>query len=234
RALDGVTFEVGQGEVFALLGPNGAGKTTTVKILTTLSRPTSGGARVAGLDVIRDPGKVRQLIGVVAQRAGLDPTATGRENLVLQGRFFGIGGRKLKTRVEELLRMVDLTDAAGRLASTYSGGMARRLDIDPRRPVGARHARRRRRVGYRLPPFARRRLSPPHRPLVCVGRTHPPGGLTMTVALAHTGAIAVRHIRSFGRQPGWVAISLMQPVIYLLLFGQLFQSLGSNPAFGGS
>ena len=129
RALDGVTFEVGQGEIFALLGPNGAGKTTIVKILTTLSRPTSGAARVAGFDVVGEPGRVRGCIGVVAQRSGVDPTATGRENLVLQGRFFGLGGRPLAERVDALLAMVGLSEAAGRPASTYSGGMARRLDV---------------------------------------------------------------------------------------------------------
>jgi ABC-2 type transport system ATP-binding protein len=129
RALDGVTFEVEEGSVFGLLGPNGAGKTTTVKILTTLSRPTSGSARILGVDVESDPGAVRRMIGVVAQRPGFDPTATGRENLILQGRFFGLGGRSLKARIEELLQLVDLTEAADRLTSTYSGGMARRLDI---------------------------------------------------------------------------------------------------------
>jgi ABC-2 type transport system ATP-binding protein len=129
RALDGVSFGVGEGEVFALLGPNGAGKTTTVKVLTTLSKASSGSATVAGFDVSREPGKVRGAIGVVAQKGGVDPTATGRENLVLQGRFFGLGGRKLTQRVDELLRMVDLGEAADRLAGTYSGGMARRLDI---------------------------------------------------------------------------------------------------------
>ena len=129
RALDGVTFDVNEGEVFALLGPNGAGKTTTVRILTTLSKPTSGSATVAGFDVSRESGKVRQQIGVVSQKAGLDPTSTGRENLVLQGRFFGMGGRQLKQRIDDLLAVVGLTDAADRLASTYSGGMARRLDI---------------------------------------------------------------------------------------------------------
>jgi len=129
HALDGVTFDVREGEVFALLGPNGAGKTTTVKILTTLSRPTSGEARVAGFDVVREAGNVRQAIGVVAQRAGADPTATGRENLSLQGRFFGMGGRALRTRIDALLELVGLTDAADRVTSTYSGGMTRRLDI---------------------------------------------------------------------------------------------------------
>jgi ABC-2 type transport system ATP-binding protein len=129
RALDGVTFAVETGQVFALLGPNGAGKTTTVKILTTLSNPTSGSAHVAGIDVVREPGRVRQAIGVVAQRAGVDPSATGRENIGLQGRFFGLGGRALRDRVDELLAMVELTDAADRVAGTYSGGMSRRLDI---------------------------------------------------------------------------------------------------------
>jgi ABC-2 type transport system ATP-binding protein len=129
RALDGVTFSVGEGEVFALLGPNGAGKTTTVKILTTLSRPTSGAARVAGVDVVREPTRVRKAIGVVSQQSGIDPTATGRENLVLQGRFFGLGGRDLNRRIDQLLAVVGLTDAAKRMAGTYSGGMTRRLDI---------------------------------------------------------------------------------------------------------
>jgi ABC-2 type transport system ATP-binding protein len=129
RALDGVTFDVGEGEVFALLGPNGAGKTTTVRILTTLSQPTSGVARVGGFDVVREPAQVRKAIGVVSQHSGVDPTATGRENLVLQGRFFGLGGRALTQRVNELLEIVGLTDAAKRLANTYSGGMSRRLDI---------------------------------------------------------------------------------------------------------
>ena len=129
RALDGVTFDVGEGEVFALLGPNGAGKTTTVRILTTLSAPTEGSATVAGFDVVRQAGKVRQQIGVVAQKAGVVPTGTGRENLVLQGRLFGLGGRRLRQRIDELLEVVGLTDTADRLASTYSGGMSRRLDI---------------------------------------------------------------------------------------------------------
>ena len=129
RALDGVSFSVGEGEVFALLGPNGAGKTTTVKILTTLASPTSGSAEVGGHDVARQPAKVRRAIGVVAQKAGVDPTSTGRENLVLQGRLFGLRGRALRQRIDDLLGVVGLTDAADRLAGTYSGGMTRRLDI---------------------------------------------------------------------------------------------------------
>src|SRR4029079_18097273 len=129
RALDGVSFDVTEGEVFALLGPNGAGKTTTLKILTTLSTPTSGTATVAGHDVAREAPAVRRAIGVVAQRPGFDAAATGRENLVLPGRFFGMTGKALATRIDELLAMVELTDAAARIAGTYSGGMARRLDI---------------------------------------------------------------------------------------------------------
>ena len=129
RALDGVSFEVGEGEVFALLGPNGAGKTTTVRILTTLSRPNAGLARVAGFDVARAPGMVRRQIGVVSQQSGVFPAATGRENLVLQGRLFGLSGRVLADRIDQLLGVVGLTDAADRDVTTYSGGMTRRLDI---------------------------------------------------------------------------------------------------------
>jgi ABC-2 type transport system ATP-binding protein len=129
RALDGLGFTVEAGTIFALLGPNGAGKSTTVKVLTTLSRPDEGEARVAGVDVLRDPGRVRRMIGVVGQRAGLDPQATGRENLVLQGEIHRLPRRELNARVGELLDRFGLIDAAGRLARTYSGGMQRRLDI---------------------------------------------------------------------------------------------------------
>jgi ABC-2 type transport system ATP-binding protein len=129
RALDGVTFAVAEGAGFAHHGPNGAGKTTTVRILTSLSKPTSGNAHVGGFDVVREPSKVRRAIGVVSQHSGVDPTATGRENLILQARFFGLGGRALTQRVDELLQVLGLTDVANRLANTYSGGMGRRLDI---------------------------------------------------------------------------------------------------------
>jgi ABC-2 type transport system ATP-binding protein len=129
QALDGLSFSVPAGTVFALLGPNGAGKSTTVKILTTLSRPDSGEARVAGLDVLSEAERVRLAIGVVAQRSGIDPEASGRENLVLQGQLFGMRGRELRARVDELLARFDLTEAAGRMARTYSGGMQRKLDI---------------------------------------------------------------------------------------------------------
>jgi ABC-2 type transport system ATP-binding protein len=130
RALDGIGFAVEAGTIFGLLlGPNGAGKSTKVKILTTLSRPDAGEARVAGIDVLRDPARVRRVIGVVGQRAGFDPQATGRENLVLQGEIHRFSGPELGRRVDELLERFGLAEAAGRLARTYSGGMQRRLDI---------------------------------------------------------------------------------------------------------
>jgi ABC-2 type transport system ATP-binding protein len=129
RALDGLSVAVAAGEVFGLLGPNGAGKTTTVKILTTLARPDAGTATVAGHDVLRNPDRVRRAIGVVAQRSTADPAATGRDNLMLQGRLHGLRGGDLRRRVSELLDRFDLTDPAGRAVRTYSGGMQRRLDI---------------------------------------------------------------------------------------------------------
>jgi ABC-2 type transport system ATP-binding protein len=129
RALDGLSFSVTAGTVFALLGPNGAGKSTTIKILTTLSRPDGGRATVAGVDVLADPGRVRRTIGVVGQRPSFDRDATGRENLVLQGQIYDVTGRRLKRRVTELLERFDLGAAADRTAKTYSGGMQRKLDI---------------------------------------------------------------------------------------------------------
>jgi ABC-2 type transport system ATP-binding protein len=115
--------------IYGLLGPNGAGKSTTVKILTSLARPDSGEARVGGVDVLARPGQVRHMIGVVAQRSGADPTATGRENLILQGRLYGLRGAAVRARADELLAHFGLTEAAGRLVKTYSGGMQRRLDV---------------------------------------------------------------------------------------------------------
>jgi ABC-2 type transport system ATP-binding protein len=129
RALDGLDITVPRGMIYGLLGPNGAGKSTTVKILTSLARPDSGTARVEGIDVLVRPGQVRHLIGVVAQRSGADPTATGRENLILQGRLYGLRGGAVRTRADELLAHFGLTEAAGRLVKTYSGGMQRRLDV---------------------------------------------------------------------------------------------------------
>ena len=129
HALDGLDVAVPRGTIFGLLGPNGAGKSTAVKILTSLARPDSGTATVESIDVLRDPAKVRQVIGVVAQRSGADPTATGRENLLLQGRLYGLRGQPVRARADELLARFDLTDAGGRMVRTYSGGMQRRLDV---------------------------------------------------------------------------------------------------------
>jgi len=129
RALDGLSFSVSEGGVFGLLGPNGAGKSTTVKILTTLSKADEGEATVAGLDVNRRAGDVRHAIGVVTQKSGLDLAATGRENARLQGQIYGLRGRELEARIDELLAQFGLADAGDRLARTYSGGMQRRLDI---------------------------------------------------------------------------------------------------------
>lgn len=129
EALSGLTFEVAQGQIFGMLGPNGAGKSTAVRILTSLSKPDQGAARVAGFDVLAHPGEVRKRIGAVAQRSTVDLTATGRENLSLQGRLFRVPGHQLARRVAELLDLFDLDEAADRLASTYSGGMQRRLDV---------------------------------------------------------------------------------------------------------
>ncbi len=129
QALDGIDLGVEEGTIFALLGPNGAGKSTTVKTLTTLTRPDSGTAQVAGHDVLARPERVRRAIGVVGQKHGFDPEATGRENLVLQGAIYDLPGRELRARVPELLERFGLAAAAGRAAKTYSGGMQRRLDI---------------------------------------------------------------------------------------------------------
>ncbi|HMM40610.1 MAG TPA: ATP-binding cassette domain-containing protein [Thermomicrobiales bacterium] len=129
RALDGLSFRVEAGTVFALLGPNGAGKSTAVKILTTLSRADDGEATVAGFDVRREPERVRRAIGYVSQKPALDPEATGRENLTLQGRVYGLGGAELRGRVDELLERNGLSGAADRVTSAWSGGMQRKLDV---------------------------------------------------------------------------------------------------------
>jgi ABC-2 type transport system ATP-binding protein len=129
QALDGLSFSVPAGTVFGLLGPNGAGKSTTVKVLTTLAHPDGGSARVAGFDVLGEPARVREAIGVVSQAGGLDQEATGRENLRLQGQVFGMGGKELETRIGELLGQFGLADAGDRLVREYSGGMKRRLDV---------------------------------------------------------------------------------------------------------
>jgi ABC-2 type transport system ATP-binding protein len=129
RALDGLTLSVRPGSIFALVGPNGAGKTTTVKILTTLATPDEGSATIEGIDVIAAPAQARRVIGVVGQRSGADPGATGRENLILQGHLYGMPTKAAKARADELLDRFQLTEAAGRFVRTYSGGMQRRLDV---------------------------------------------------------------------------------------------------------
>jgi ABC-2 type transport system ATP-binding protein len=129
KALDGLSFAVQPGRVFALLGPNGAGKSTAVKILTTLTTADGGRATVAGLDVRGQADAVRRTIGVVAQGSAVDIQATGRENLRLQGQIHGIRGRAIEERAGDLLERFGLADAADRIARGYSGGMQRRLDI---------------------------------------------------------------------------------------------------------
>jgi ABC-2 type transport system ATP-binding protein len=128
-ALRDVSFSVPTGTVCALLGHNGAGKTTVVKILSTLLRPTSGQAVVAGYDVVREPAKVRASIGLTGQDAALDPLLTGRENLVLFGRLRGMRRNKARLRADELIDQFDMQHAADRRVITYSGGMRRRIDI---------------------------------------------------------------------------------------------------------
>ncbi|MFI9152174.1 ATP-binding cassette domain-containing protein [Streptomyces sp. NPDC053367] len=129
RALDGVDLDVPEGTVLGLLGPNGAGKTTTVRCLTTLLRPDSGRAVVAGLDVLAQPDEVRRSIGLSGQFAAVDELLTGRENLQMVGRLYQMKAKAAKARADELLEQFHLTEAADRTAKTYSGGMRRRLDL---------------------------------------------------------------------------------------------------------
>ncbi|GAA2585379.1 ATP-binding cassette domain-containing protein [Actinomadura fulvescens] len=129
KALCGVSLQVDAGTVLGVLGPNGAGKTTTTRILATLLRPTAGTAQVGGYDVVKDAHRVRQLIGLTGQYAGVDEMLTGTENLVLIGRLVGLSRSSAKARAAELLQRFELTEAAERAAKTYSGGMRRRLDL---------------------------------------------------------------------------------------------------------
>ncbi|UAL28922.1 ATP-binding cassette domain-containing protein [Nocardioides rotundus] len=128
-AVDDVSFGVPRGTVLGLLGPNGAGKTTTVRMMTTLTVPTSGTARVAGHDVLADPGAVRRSMGLTGQSATVDELLTGRENLWLIGSLYGLDRPTIRRVSEELLERFSLTDAASRVVKTYSGGMRRRLDL---------------------------------------------------------------------------------------------------------
>jgi ABC-2 type transport system ATP-binding protein len=128
-ALRGVSFSVPAGTVCGLLGHNGAGKTTTINILSTLIRPSSGRALVAGYDAVRQAARVRASIGMAGQFTGLDPLLTGRENLVLFGRLRGLRRRQAQARADELIEQFDLVAAADRRVNTYSGGMLRRVDL---------------------------------------------------------------------------------------------------------
>mgnify|MGYP000408542878 FL=1 len=129
RALDGLNLDVNEGTVLGILGPNGAGKTTTVRILSTLLRPDSGRATVAGIDVIKNPEKVREVIGLSGQYAAVDEILTGYDNLVMFGELYHLGKKQAVVRANELLERFGLTEAAKRPIKTYSGGMRRRLDL---------------------------------------------------------------------------------------------------------
>lgn len=129
KALDHLTFSVKSGSVFGLLGPNGAGKSTAVKVMTTLTQADEGTVKIAGTDVDLLPDEVRKSIGYVAQKSGVDPQCTGRENLMVQGQLYGLSKKTLQSRISKLLNRLGLLDASHRLCRTYSGGMQRKLDI---------------------------------------------------------------------------------------------------------
>ncbi|MHC1570280.1 MAG: ATP-binding cassette domain-containing protein [Methermicoccaceae archaeon] len=128
-AVDGISFSVKSGEVFGLLGPNGAGKTTTINMLSTLLKPSSGYAEVAGFDIAKSRDDVRRSIGIVFQEPALDDKLTGRENLEFHTMMYGLGRDERKKRVNEVLELVELSDKADILVENYSGGMKRRLEI---------------------------------------------------------------------------------------------------------
>lgn len=129
HALDGLDLTAEPGRVTALLGPNGAGKTTFISAVATLLRPTSGSLRVAGIDAAAEPKQVRRVIGLAGQYASVEPAMTGRENLELVARLFGLDKRSIKSAAAEVLERLGLADAGDRLVRTYSGGMRRRLDL---------------------------------------------------------------------------------------------------------
>ncbi|MCM3763764.1 ATP-binding cassette domain-containing protein [Neobacillus niacini] len=129
QAVRGVSFSVEEGEFFAFLGPNGAGKSTTIQMITTLLKPTSGRAEIAGFDVMNEPEQIRRVIGVALQETGIDPQLTGRELLEIQGKLFGFQSSVARKRADELLELVGLTEDAHRKCGKYSGGMRRRLDL---------------------------------------------------------------------------------------------------------
>lgn len=129
RAVDGVTFDVEEGEIFGFLGPNGAGKSTTINVLVTLLKPTSGSALVMGQDVVKEADKVRGTIGLVPQDLTVDDDLTGRENMILQADLYNVPKQDAKERIDNLLGLVKLEDAADRMVKTYSGGMRKRLEL---------------------------------------------------------------------------------------------------------
>ena len=129
RALDGLSLDVEEGTVLGVLGPNGAGKTTTVRVLATLLKPDSGSAKVAGIDVLKDPDEVRKVIGLSGQYAAVDETLTGWDNLIMFGRLYHLSNKQAQQRATELLEQFSLTDRAKSPIRTYSGGMRRRLDL---------------------------------------------------------------------------------------------------------
>ncbi len=128
-AVKGISFDIQEGEVFSLLGPNGAGKTTTISVLSTLYVPTGGDARVGGHSVSKEPMAVRQLIGVIPQELAIYDELTARENFSFWGQMYGLGGRALKARIDEVLEQIGLSDKANQRVKTYSGGMKRRVNI---------------------------------------------------------------------------------------------------------
>lgn len=128
-ALDGVSLSIRRGSIYGLLGPNGAGKTTLIRILSTLLEPDSGEAWVAGVNVLADPVTARTKIGLAGQAAAIDGFLTGRENVEMVGRLYGLPAKEARSRAADVLRRIDLTDAADRQVKTYSGGMRRRLDL---------------------------------------------------------------------------------------------------------
>ncbi len=129
KALDGLSLDVEEGTVLGVLGPNGAGKTTTVRVLATLLKPDSGHAMVGGIDVIKNPKQVREIIGLSGQYAAVDETLTGWDNLVMFGRLYHLSSTAANARAKELLEQFSLTDSAKRPIKTFSGGMRRRLDL---------------------------------------------------------------------------------------------------------
>ena len=129
KALDNISFQIEEGEIFGFLGPNGAGKSTTMMILTTLLKPTSGNASVQGFDVVTQAKKVRENIGFVQQEIGVDEYLTGRENLIFQSRISQMPKEKVQSRIDEVISLVELEEKQNEAAITYSGGMRKRLDI---------------------------------------------------------------------------------------------------------